>query len=235
MRRVPIFDQGTLGSCTGNAAAGWLATDNSVRPGILDGAQFGPVDEDLAVKIYSAATAIDPFEGSYPPKDTGSDGLSVVKILKGWGLVESYSHCFSLNDVLRALQNGPVLIGTNWYEGMFDPDPIGLVAISGASQGGHEYLAVAVDVETERVLFANSWGPGWAKDGYFWQSYETLSRLLAEQGDAMVPHAPLPSVPEEPLPFSFGSLLRAIARWLRELLARRSAPNGGSLSGSRPT
>jgi hypothetical protein len=33
-RRAPIFDQGQLGSCTGNAAAGLLGTDSATRPGL---------------------------------------------------------------------------------------------------------------------------------------------------------------------------------------------------------
>lgn len=85
-RAVPIFDQGDLGSCTGNAAAGWLATANALRPGLEQAALIKgikePVDEAAAVWLYENATAIDPYDGHYPPDDTGSDGLSVTKVLR---------------------------------------------------------------------------------------------------------------------------------------------------------
>lgn len=239
-RQVPIFDQGDLGSCTGNAAAGWLGTDCSLRSGLMSVPGTDGLDErvteQLALAIYSAATEIDPFDGSYPPDDTGSDGTSVSKVLKARGLVESYSHCFSFDDLLAALQSGPVLFGSNWYQGMFEPDRAGVVTISGEVAGGHEFLAIGVDVDAEQIHFANSWGPGWALSGFFKMSYETVKQLLSEDGDATVLHAlvkvpeppapaPDPVVPSpepvSPPPFSWSLMLRALARWLRALVGGR--------------
>lgn len=201
-RRAPIFDQGSLGSCTGNAAAGWIATDNAVRQGLSD-VNGASVDEAMAVDIYSRATHIDPYDESYPPTDTGSDGLSVTKVLQERGLIDSYTHGFAFEDVLAALQATPVLIGSLWYEQMFYPDDANFVRIGGQEVGGHEYLAVALDVDTEAIRFANSWGTSFGISGYFWMRYETLQTLLTRGGDATVPHAlavPNPPDPDDPQP-----------------------------------
>jgi len=64
------LDQGDLGSCTGNAAAHLLNTAPFHIP------RHRLYYEPAAVLFYSQATQIDPFDGQYPPEDTGSDGLT---------------------------------------------------------------------------------------------------------------------------------------------------------------
>lgn len=213
-RRAAILDQGRLGSCTGNAAAGWLGTDDAVQTGRAD------VTEALALDLYSAATAVDPFDGSWPPDDTGADGLSVAKVLKARGLIGSYSHCFSLADVLAALQSGPVITGIPWYEGMFTPGSRGVVTISGQLAGGHEFVIDGVDVDLAEVVFANSWGPGWGDHGWGRMSYDTYSRLLAEQGDATVLHAPVAPGPAPGPPGSRSFLVPLAAEVAARVTAR---------------
>lgn len=215
-RRCAILDQGRLGSCTGNAAAGWLGTDDGQQTGRAD------VTEALAVDLYSAATQVDPFPGAYPPDDTGSDGLSVCKVLKARGLISAYTHCFGLSDVLAALQTGPVLAGTNWYEGMFTPDDRGVVEVSGPVAGGHEYLLVGVDTDRAEVVFANSWGTGWGDGGYGRMSYDTLRRLLGEDGDATVPHPPVPAGP----PPGAASFLVEVPAGVAEVVRARAVRAG---------
>jgi hypothetical protein len=211
-RRAPILDQGQVSSCTGNAAAGWLGTDDAGQRGRAD------ITESFAVGLYSQATRLDPWDGEYPPDDTGSDGVSVCKVLQARGLIGSYSHCFGLPDVLAALQSGPVLVGTAWYDGMFTPGPRGLVSISGTVAGGHEYVAEGVDVERREVVFANSWGDGWGEAGHFRMSYQTLTRLLGEDGDATVPHAVVPADPDVPSPAPGRSWWQRWFGWLFQWL-----------------
>ena len=197
-RAVPIFDQGQLGSCTGNAAAGWLATANTLRPG-LTAAQGVPVDEDYAVALYARATQIDPYDGTWPPQDSGSDGLSVTKVLKERGLVDTYQHAFTVDAALAALMSGPVLVGTSWHQGMFTPDAAGVVTATGPVVGGHEYLLVGYDADAHLVTFANSWGTAWGVGGYGRMTVATLTALLADDGDATVPH-PVVAVNPPPTP-----------------------------------
>jgi hypothetical protein len=209
-RRAPVFDQGQLGSCTGNAAAGWLGTDNAVRKGLTTVTAplpDGTLDENDAIEIYHQATVLDPYPGTYPPDDTGSDGLSVTKVLQSMGYVDSYTHGFNFQAVLSALQVGPVLFGTNWYQGMFTPDSQGFVKVSGSIAGGHEYVCVGVDVDgtlwnkgAQVLKFTNSWGTSFADHGYFYMTYATAQRLLSESGDATVPHAVVVAPPTPPTP-----------------------------------
>jgi hypothetical protein len=157
-RHVPIFDQGQLGSCTGNAAVGCLAT------GPFYGTLTNPVyseDEAGAVACYSAATRIDGYGGEYPPTDTGSDGLTVAKVLQQAGEIAGYQHTFSLDDALKALQTVPLITGVDWYADMFNPSSEGLLSVSGQYAGGHEIVVDEYDPVRGWVGFTNSWGAGW--------------------------------------------------------------------------
>lgn len=185
LRRSPIFDQDKpkpLGSCTGNAAAGWLATDNARRLGRAD------LTETVAVEIYSKATHLDRFKGIYPPDDTGSSGLAVCKAMKTLGLTEGlYRHAFGLDHALGALQLGPVLVGISWLTGCDQPDKDGHVSYSGSVRGGHEILADAVDADRRLVWFQNSWGPGWGRHGRFSMTWGDFGKALTDHGDVTVP------------------------------------------------
>jgi len=180
-RRVAPFDQGQLGSCTGNAITGVLDT-SPFR------AKFPkPFYETMAVSIYEAATLIDNAPGSYPPDDTGSDGLSVCKVAKTRGFISGYTHAFSLAQALQALMSGPVITGVSWYEGFDNPDPSGLVQIAGQVRGGHEFEVLGYDPATDLLTAVNSWGKSWGVSGRFHFTSKTWARLLAEQGDCTVP------------------------------------------------
>ena len=196
-RQVPIFDQGNLGSCTGNAAVGAVGTDPLFAS--VPAAMQGHLDEAEAVKIYSVGTTLDNFPGSYPPTDTGCDGVSVASACKKAGLISGYTHCFSLADTLAALQTTPVIIGINWYSGFDNPDSAGLVKVSGSVRGGHEVEVVGIDAVKQTVICANSWGTGYGAAGYFTMSWTDLGRLLGEQGDSTV-LLPLTSPPTPPPP-----------------------------------
>lgn len=202
-RHIPILDQGSTGSCTGNEETGALGTE-PVYSGLPPA--HPPLDENLALAIYSAAEVID-GDGPCPPNDRGSSGPSAAKAARNMGLISGYLHCFSLAGVLDALETGPVGIGCNWYDSMDSPDSSGLVIISPGAQvrGGHEFLCRGKDVTGQLLRFDNSWGTGWGDQGSFTMGYATLERLLGEQGDATVSlpagqPAPVPVPPAPPGP-----------------------------------
>ena len=202
-RRVPVFDQGNVSSCTGNAAAGWLGTDDATRQGLTTW-QGQPVDERLAVALYSDATSVDDYPGAYPPDDTGSDGLSVAKALQAAGQCSGYQHAFSLQAALTALSTlGPVMFGTEWLQGMFDPDPDGRLRLTGAVAGGHEYLVDEIDVDRQRVWLTNSWGTSWGMEGRAYLTWADATRLLGQQGDVTVP-TPVTAPAPTPTPVPSG-------------------------------
>ena len=198
-RRVPVFDQGDLGSCTGNAAAGVLGTSpfyETLPAGLVD-------DENEAVKLYSSATALDSYPGAYPPDDTGSDGLSVAKAAQKAGLISGYQHITSVAAAQTAIKTGPFIVGCNWYTSMDNPDANGLVKVSGTVRGGHEFECHGYDATADLWWFTNSWGTSYGKNGTFCMSSASFARLLSEQGDATVftpVDAPFPPAPQPPAP-----------------------------------
>lgn len=183
-RYSPILDQGALGSCTGNAMTGWLGC----APHAADAADAARFDEDFAVALYSEATRIDRFPGEYPPDDTGSSGLAVAKAAQRGGHISHYSWCFTVNSLVNALQQQPVIVGVPWYERMFDPDSDGEILPGGDIVGGHEFLIRGVDLLRQLLLCDNSWGTGFGMNGKFTMSLQTWSVLRRQQADVTVPH-----------------------------------------------
>lgn len=182
-RHIPILDQGRVGSCTGNAGIGALATDpfyKSVSNNIIY-----PLNETGAVHLYSDAEVID-GSGPYPPNDNGSCGLSIAKALKNAGLISGYQHTFTLDDALKALTVTPIIVGMYWYEGMMHPDVDGRIHPTGNILGGHEVVARQIDAPHQRVWFDNSWGNSWGVQGRFYLTFDDLGSLLSQQGDVMV-------------------------------------------------
>lgn len=183
---LPTFDQGQLGSCTGNAAVKCISYEPLWNPDWISKFTSEPVDERLAVEVYSAGTALDDYDGEYPPDDTGCDGLSVAKVLKSWGLISGYQHGLNTNAVLTALSQQPVIVGTRWHEDMFNPTQRYELKMTGAVSGGHEYVLDELDVENQRVWIQNSWGDSWGDEGRAWMSWSMLAKLLNDDGDCVI-------------------------------------------------
>jgi hypothetical protein len=176
-RNVLPFDQGDLGSCTGNACAGALSTEPFTNK----------FNETYAVKLYSAATRLDRIKGVYPPTDTGSSGLAVMKAAKNLGLIPGYSHAFGLEHVLKSLALSPCIVGMAWLTGCDTPDENGLIKYTGSVRGGHEIQAFKVDKANQLVGFWNSWGKSWGKGGQFFMTWADLDLALRAHGDATFP------------------------------------------------
>jgi hypothetical protein len=118
-RHAKPFDQGDLGSCTGNAAAGLLVTEPFFEP-------WRRLSLRDVVGLYRRAIEVDSIEGAYPPDDAGSSGLAVMKAAKEFGLIKRYTHAFGLDHALKALAYAPVITCVNWYEASTDPTtPVG--------------------------------------------------------------------------------------------------------------
>lgn len=183
--RRPPFDQGQLGSCTGNAAAGQLVTSD------LRGTYRHLYTEPTAVKIYERATVIDDFPGSYPPDDTGSSGLAVAKVALERRDILSYDHAFGIDWAIDNLMNGSQLWGTRWDNNMFYPDDQGFVRPGGGTAGGHEYLAIGYVTELNAILYRNSWGPWGPLGGLFLMHVSDAGALLEDDGDVTTFNRPM--------------------------------------------
>jgi hypothetical protein len=178
------FDQGDLGSCTGNAMAGVLMTEPLWVPG-------RSLTEADAVTLYKAATKLDNIPGNYPPTDTGSSGIGVMKAAVNAQYIVGYAHSFSLEQLLGGLSVKPGILGINWYNSFDSPKSDGECQLTAGAKirGGHEVQMFGIDVKKKRVWCYQSWGPTWGarKNGRFYFSWKTLERLLSEQGDATFP------------------------------------------------
>lgn len=187
-----VLDQGSLGSCTGNAMAHSL----EIAPLHVARRYF---NEKAAVALYSRATVLDGFDGTYPPDDVGSSGLGVAKAAQESGYITDYHWAFGVQHLQESLAIGPALMGTVWYESMFEPEQTGIVTINGEVAGGHEYVCLGYIIEGDETWFhfLNSWSKNWGvaspskysdvSGGTFWMNRSTVDRLLSEGGDVMFP------------------------------------------------
>lgn len=183
-----IWDQGDIGQCTAEAAFGSIMFDQIKKP---DWNFNGTGVDSDTLALYREETRLDDSQiaGSWEPEDTGSTGVWSMKALHKRGLIKEYRWAFSLTTVLQLLLDQPVSTGTAWYDSMFYPDSDGRIKVDDAQQaaGGHQYLLIGMDMETEEVIGRNSWGSSWGVGGLFRITFADYGKLLADNGDAVVP------------------------------------------------
>ena len=166
-------NQGNTPQCVGYAWAHWIE-DGPVKHGGVP-----PIVPPSL--IYDGAQKIDEWVGE------NYDGTSVrgaAKYLKNSGKIGSYLWTFDLNVLVSTILNvGPVVVGTNWYNGMFYPDRNGLIKISGRLAGGHAYVINGVDTKKQQFRIKNSWGKSWGQQGHAYISFTDMKRLIKENGE----------------------------------------------------
>lgn len=166
------LDQGQEGACTGFG----VAQEGAARP-----VKVKDVTDAVAQEIYHRARQLD----EWPGEDyEGSSVIAAVKAAQEKGWYPEYRWAFGLDDALLALSyHGPVVIGINWYSGMFTPDSDNTIHVTGDIEGGHCTLLNKINVKKKRVGIHNSWGGDCNAE----LSWDDLDRLLHEQGEACVP------------------------------------------------
>jgi hypothetical protein len=184
---APISDQGQVGACTGFTALDLMNNHVFRRNRIHATGSDVLLPNNKGLDFYHQATLRDGIPGNtYPGVDGGSSGLGAAKGLKFEKFITSYTHGFSMNDFLAALQHQPVMVGTDWTEGMFDPDKTGLIRPTGSVEGGHEYGAFGYNPATRLIKFRNHWG-NWGSHGRFFMRDSDFEKLLANHGDVTIP------------------------------------------------
>lgn len=130
-------------------------------------------------KIYSKAKTLDGF----PENTDGTTLFAISEALTKLGLVSQTWFADTPQAVYNHLATtSPMLISSEWLEGMENTTPLGKVYAKGASYGGHCYLAYAVDFGRKRIMFQNSWGTSWGQEGRFWMPFKEFEKLMKNTG-----------------------------------------------------
>jgi hypothetical protein len=166
-------NQGNTPQCVGYAWAHWIE-DGPVGHG-------GTPPIISPTLIYKEAQKVDEWQGeSY----NGTSVRGGAKYLKNTNKISSYYWGYNINTLISSVLNlGPVVVGTNWYNGMFYPDKNGLIRISGRIAGGHAYVINGVDTNKKLFRIKNSWGKNWGKAGSAYISFNDMTRLIRENGE----------------------------------------------------
>ena len=186
----PILNQGREGACVG---FGWtdqaLSTPNVVNLKTMPkGVPTTP--QPFAKYVYNTAKTVD----EQPGEDyEGTSVLAGAKVMKSLASIAGYAWAFSIDDVIDALiQKGPVVLGINWYDGMYEA-PNGMLTVSGELVGGHCILAIGYTVSSKKfggqptITLQNSWGPRWGSNGLAEILVSDLRKLLKDGGEACLP------------------------------------------------
>jgi len=196
-----VYDQGQLGSCTGNAIAGAVHFDRKkqhLTPDFVPSRLFiyynervieHTVAQDAGAMIRDGIKSISkvgvcpetpdwPYDiakfANKPPTKAFSDALKHKAV--------SYSRLTATLPQLKScLASGyPFVFGFSVYES-FESQAVaesGVVPMPQSSEqqlGGHAVLAVGYDDSQQRFIVRNSWGTGWGMSGYFTMPYAYLT------------------------------------------------------------
>lgn len=153
---------------------------------------------------YEEVTAADPYQGAYPPDDTGTDAESSMKVAQSHGEVVGYDWAFGALHGLATLPQAPLMQGTVWTDRMFECDSDGRVHYQGEPEvGGHETVVLGYEIRSKvtqsqnRVWCLNDWstpeqrwGYAFSSSGignYFYLTLDEWEALIANNGDLVRP------------------------------------------------
>lgn len=195
----PVYDQETLGSCTGNAIAGAVEFER-IKQGLVD---FVPsrlfiyyeervientVNSDSGAEIRDGFKVISslgvpaetdwPYDVSKftqkPPQQAYDDALKDVA-------TQYLAINQDLTSFRQCLSDGyPFVFGFTVYSS-FESDQVnqsGIVPMPSPTEsvlGGHAVMCVGYDDNAKEFIVRNSWGPKWAQNGYFRMPYQYLT------------------------------------------------------------
>jgi hypothetical protein len=184
------IDQGNESTCVGATFTHLIEDSPIPRPESPQGTSIIDYRE-----LYREAQLRDEWPGT---DYEGTSARGACKVLADRGLIGAYLWANTVQDIIDAVSTkGPVAFGSNWYESMFSPryvkDATGqsrwMLVIDesdGGVAGGHQYLINGVNMPARVFRVKNSWGRWWGTEGRASISFDTLERLLYEQGDAVL-------------------------------------------------
>ena len=197
----PVYDQGQLGSCTGNAIAGAIQFGRmkaKQKPNFVPSRLFIYYNERVIEHTVNTDAGAQIRDGI---KSTVKQGVCTEKT---WPYdiskftvkpppaaykeaskyqVTSYSRVTqTLSQFKGCLAHGyPFVFGFTVYESFESPQvaKTGVLDMPAPSEqvvGGHAVLAVGYDDKSQRFIVRNSWSEKWGQKGYFTMPYAYLTQ-----------------------------------------------------------
>ena len=195
----PVYDQGQLGSCTGNAIAGALEFER-LKQSLLDfmpsrlfiyyneRVMEGTVASDSGASIRDGIKSVStqgccpesewPYDVSQfavaPPAQCYTDAVK-------YDVLQYLSVSQDLTDMKTCLAAGyPFVFGFTVYESfesatVAQTGQVPMPAMFENVVGGHAVMAVGYDDASSTFIVRNSWGPSWGDAGYFHLPYAYLA------------------------------------------------------------
>lgn len=181
-------DQGREGACVGHGQT----TDAVASPMPATKATTAQANE-FAFDMYHRAQQLDPWAGEDYEGTSVDAGFKAIREL-GW--IDAWKWLENATQVRDAvIQNGPVVLGINWYYDMYETRPSGLVTVGGQKVGGHCITIIGYhpsmrirgedwNERFEVFKWKNSWGTDYGVNGIGYIKKVDLDELLIDGGEA---------------------------------------------------
>jgi C1A family cysteine protease len=196
-----VYDQGQVGSCTGNAIAGAFefeqrkATLQEFVPSRLfiyynERAIEGTTNQDSGARIRDGIKTVVKLgvcpETDWPYSEQLSEVTTKPSPTAYTDAAPNKASAYhritqNLNQMKGCLAEGyPFVFGFTVYESFESPQvaKTGIVNMPEPTEsqvGGHAVMAVGYDDSQQRFIVRNSWGPAWGMAGYFTMPYAYLT------------------------------------------------------------
>jgi hypothetical protein len=179
------LDQNGTNHCVGFAGAGW---------GISAPVEDNFTNED-GHRLYRGCKIID----NDPSGEEGTNIRALAKTLQKEGMIKNYAFAYSTDEISWWILNkGPVIVGTEWTDGMFSPDKNNIIHPTGPVVGGHGYFLNEKTSDNYYTIH-NSWD-GWGINSEAKISIADFAILFRHGGEAIatveVPITAIPVTPE---------------------------------------
>jgi C1A family cysteine protease len=194
----PIEDQGSLGSCTGQAIAGAIELLNKRNGRPTDVSRLfiyyyervllGTVNYDSGAYIRDGIKATNHYGASLEslwPHDIRKFRQEPIVEAKNDALnrkVTRYERIMNFNGCIDALNNGyPIVMGFHVYNSFmtWNVARTGIMPYPNTKRerllGGHAVLLVGYDKRRNVFIARNSWGTKWGDRGYFYMPFNVVT------------------------------------------------------------